>query len=98
MLLTFTIGLATVFFSSGLYEKYGEIPVDLPEVESDSPIVVMVPTGRRPFNMDGGGSAGYGRDLDFGSDGRFVNSIEKKAKDNPKKGTSKFRPLISKKP
>lgn len=63
-----------------LYFKYSEIPVDLPEVESDSPIVVMVPTERRPFNMDGGGCGSGSRDLDFGPDGKFVNSIEKKLK------------------
>ena len=51
MLLTFTLGLAVAPFSNALYEKWSEIPIDLPVIESDSPIVVMVPTERRPINM-----------------------------------------------
>ena len=39
MLLTFAFGLAVVPFSNDLYEKWSEIPVDLPEVESEIPIV-----------------------------------------------------------
>jgi hypothetical protein len=57
MLLTFTFGLAVVPFSNVLFEKWSEILVKLPEAESEVPIIVMVPTERRPFNMDGGGCA-----------------------------------------
>jgi len=66
MLLTFTIGLAVVPFLNALYEKCSEIPVDLPKVESDSPIVVIVPTKRTPFNI--------------GSSGRLATSRGRKAK------------------
>src|SRR5687767_2508222 len=90
MLLTFTFGLAVVPFSNLLFEKWSEIPVDLPEVESDSPIIVMVPNERRPFS-DWGGSSPCGR-----STADFDVSREKKAKDNPKKKKLKSRPVINK--
>jgi len=56
----FTIGLASVPFFNELYEKWTEIPVNLPQVESESPIIVILPTERKPFDMAGGGSSGSG--------------------------------------
>ncbi len=53
-----TIGLASVPFLSIFYDKWTEIPVNLPKVESESPIVVILPTEQKPFNMGGGGSSG----------------------------------------
>ena len=39
--MTFAIGLACVPFSSVVYEKWTDIYVDLPEIESDAPIIVF---------------------------------------------------------
>ena len=64
----------------------GEIPVDLPVVESDSPIVVIVPTEQSPINMEGGG----GRD-DFLSDAQGKNAM-----DIPKKAGLKDSLHVSK--
>ena len=57
-LATLAVGLAVIPFANGIYEKWAEIPVDLPKVESSSPIEVILPTECRPFNMESGcGSA-----------------------------------------
>jgi len=37
----FAIGLACVPFSNAVYDKLTDIPVDLPQVESDAPIIVL---------------------------------------------------------
>ena len=58
-LVTFAVGLAAIPFANGIYEKWIEIPVDIPKVESSSPIEVILPTERRPFNDWGGGGSGY---------------------------------------
>ena len=91
MLLTFTLGLAVVPFSNTLYEKWSEILVDLPKVESEVPIVVMVPTERKPFNMDEGGGGSGGSNLDFRSDCKLEKSIGRKAEHIPKKKSLKYR-------
>ena len=57
-LLTFTLGLAGVPFASGLYKKWSEPDVEVPQVESDAPIVVILPTEEHPFDMVGGGARG----------------------------------------
>lgn len=53
--MTLALGLAIVSIYARLAEYFNEIPVDLPVVESDSPIIVEVPTERKPFNIGGGG-------------------------------------------
>jgi hypothetical protein len=57
-ILTCILGIVSVPFFNGLYEKWSEPFVDLPQVVSDTPIIVDVETERKPFNMAGGGGSG----------------------------------------
>ena len=57
-ILTCIFGIVSVPFFNGLYEKWSEPFVDLPQVVSDTPIIVDVETERKPFNMAGGGGSG----------------------------------------
>ena len=57
-LLTFTIGLAGVPFSNAVYAKWTEIPVDVPQVMSDTPIILHIETEGYRFNTGGGGASG----------------------------------------
>src|SRR5690242_18507206 len=41
MLLTLALGMASVTFFNGLYERWSEISVDLPQVQSETPIYVF---------------------------------------------------------
>ena len=56
-LLTFVLGIVSVPFFNTQYHIWTEIPVDLPQVVSDAPIIVILPTERRPFRMGGGGGS-----------------------------------------
>jgi hypothetical protein len=38
--MTFTLGLASVFLFFGSLKSSGEIDIDLPKVQSDSPIII----------------------------------------------------------
>lgn len=60
--MTFALGLASVFMLNDSLELSGEIPVNLPKVESESPIIVFpkeekfIPycegsVGQKPENM-----------------------------------------------
>ncbi len=54
-LLTFILGIVSVPFFKTEYEKSTEIQVDLPKVESGSPIIVDIyPTERFPMHYGGG--------------------------------------------
>ncbi len=97
MLLTFTFSLAVVPFSNALYEKWIEIPVDLPVVESESPVVVIIPTERKPFNIDEGGG-GSGGSRYFLTDGSFVISKGKKTNEIPTKASLKDCVFRNRKP
>ncbi|HEY0429718.1 MAG TPA: hypothetical protein VGC76_18190 [Pyrinomonadaceae bacterium] len=57
-ILTFALGVLCVPFANGLYEKWSEPYVEVPQAVSESPIVVIAPTEQNPFNMSGGGSSG----------------------------------------
>lgn len=91
MLLTFTFGLAVVPFSNAVYEKWSEIPVDLPEVESEVPVVVIIPTERNPMPFGGGSGC-----RKFMAD--FDGISEEEVKGKRKKKKYKSRSTINKKP
>ena len=56
-LLTVALGLASTLFFGGIYEKWTEIFVELPQVRSDVPIYIFP----RYFNkIPGGGGSGSG--------------------------------------
>lgn len=58
-LLTFSIGLVSVPFLTPYYDKWCEPSVDVPQVESESPVTVIVSTESHPFkNWGGGGGSG----------------------------------------
>lgn len=42
----------SVPFFTGLYEKWNEPYIDLPEVISESPIVLVIPTDKNPLIYD----------------------------------------------
>lgn len=53
--LTFILGIVSVTFFKAEYEKWTEIKVDLPKVESSSPIIIDIyPTKRFPRRYYGG--------------------------------------------
>lgn len=56
LLITFTVGLASVFMMNGSLQTSDEIFVNLPQIESDSPIVVYPEYER--FMRHVGGSGG----------------------------------------
>ncbi len=59
-LLTFTIGFLSVPFLTPLYDKWSDPWVDVPQVESESPLTVILSTKEHPFNMNGGGGGSGG--------------------------------------
>ncbi len=49
-ILTFILGIVSVPFINGQYEKWTEITVDLPQIISDTPLIVDIyPTKRLPL-------------------------------------------------
>jgi hypothetical protein len=55
-LLTFTFGLAVVGLHAKLADYLGQIPVNLPQVESDTPIIIRICPEELP---DGKSKKGY---------------------------------------
>ena len=57
-LLTFTLGIASVGFFNSLYEKFNASYVELPRVNSDTPIVIKICMRHKPSTdiKDRGGS------------------------------------------
>ena len=58
MLLTFALGLASVFMIDGSLNNSGEIQVDLPTVHSDS-IIVITPKIKKCIPTGGGSHFSY---------------------------------------
>ncbi len=58
MLMTFALGLASVFILNGSLEFSDETPVNLPKVKSDSPIIIFSREERFIPDAGGGGSGG----------------------------------------
>ena len=58
-LITFAFGLASVFVLNGSLQSSDEIPVNLPEIHSESPIIIF-PRYSKEIPL-GGGGAGRGR-------------------------------------
>jgi hypothetical protein len=54
-LMMFALGLASVPFFNGLLEKWTEIPVNLPQVESEQPLIID-PKYKKEMRADGGGA------------------------------------------
>ncbi|HEY0426560.1 MAG TPA: hypothetical protein VGC76_02020 [Pyrinomonadaceae bacterium] len=58
-LMMFALGLASVSFFNSIYDKWTEIPVELPQVKSETPIIIFP----RYFNeIPGGGGGASGCD------------------------------------
>lgn len=56
-LMTFTLGLASVWMANGLEIAWSEVPVDLPTAESGE-VLAIFPIERRFMPRGGGGSGG----------------------------------------
>jgi hypothetical protein len=52
-IITCILGIVSVPFFNGLYKKWSEPSVDFPQVVSDTPIIVILPNDKKPFNMTG---------------------------------------------
>jgi hypothetical protein len=74
-LLTFIIGLLSVSFLTPLYDKWSEPWVDVPQVETESPLIVILSTDEHPFNMNGGGGGSGGETCED-----FIKSLGKLTK------------------
>jgi hypothetical protein len=57
--MTLTLGLASVFMMNGSLQNSNEIFVNLPLVESSSPIIVYPETDKFFPTLGGGGSGGF---------------------------------------
>lgn len=82
-LLTFTLGILSVPFLTPVYDKWCEPWVDVPQVESESPITVIVSTKSHPIKNWGGGG-GSGCACNYGDCSCFVESVRTRGK-RPKK-------------
>lgn len=59
-LLTFILGVISVSFVSALYDKWGEPYIELPQVKSDTPIIVVYETAHHHYNQTDTGAGGGG--------------------------------------
>jgi hypothetical protein len=59
MLLTFTLGLASVWMIDGLSKGLLEVPADLPKVKTDN-VIVVFPRYSKEMPQQGGGDGGGG--------------------------------------
>ena len=79
-LLTFVLGVISVSFVGGFYDKWSQPFVELPQAESDAPIIVDIyPTKRFPMQYGGGGGSGYycqySECATEKSVGRYINEV-----------------------